>query len=165
MNLACRISYQGKLSGEMPFYMMPFVFQSAPLMTWDGIGGAKTIRGIKRNRVVGDGFLFGNLEVRGKILRFSAFNQNIYIALSVFTDAGMIIQKYTFDVSGMPAELPGDLPGNIIDQDVKEVPHIGIGGGAHFALNQNFIITVDNGFASKSEDGYRGLYMNMKYLF
>jgi outer membrane protein assembly factor BamA len=165
MNLACRISYQGKISGEMPFYMMPFMFQSAPQLTWDGIGGSKTVRGIKRNRVVGNGFLFGNLEVRGKILKFSAFVQNIYIALSAFADAGMVIQKYAFDDSGMPTELPGDLPGKIIDREAKEVPHIGIGGGVHFVLNQNFILTVDYGFAIKVEDGNRGLYMNMKYLF
>jgi len=165
MNFAYRLSYQGKLGGEMPFYMMPFMFQSAPKLTRDGVGGAKTVRGVKRNRIVGDGFAFGNVELRGKILRTSLFKQNFYIALSAFVDAGMVTQKYNFDYSGMPDVLPDDLPDQILDLDANEVPHIGFGGGIHFALNQNFILTVDYGMAAKKADGETGLYINLNYLF
>jgi len=165
MNLAYRLSYQGKIGGEMPFYMMPFMFQTAPKLTEDGIGGAKTVRGVKRNRIVGDGFAFGNIELRGKILRTTVLNQNIYIALSAFADAGMVTQKYKFNSSGIPGTLPDDLPDQILDLNAKEVPHIGFGGGIHFALNQNFIVTVDYGMAAKKEDGDSGLYINLNYLF
>lgn len=165
MNFAYRLSYQGKLGGEMPFYMMPFMFQSAPKLTRDGVGGSKTVRGVKRNRIVGDGFAFGNLELRGKILRTSLFKQNFYIALSAFVDGGMVTQKYNFDYSGMPDVLPDDLPDQILDLDAKEIPHIGFGGGIHFALNQNFILTVDYGMAAKKADGDTGLYINLNYLF
>lgn len=165
MNLAYRLSYQGKIAGEMPFYMMPFMFQSAPKLTRDGVGGSKTVRGVRRNRIVGDGFAFGNVELRGKILRTSLFKQNFYIALSAFADAGMVTQKYDFDASGLPDVLPADYPDEILDLDAKEVPHIGFGGGIHFALNQNFIVTVDYGMAAKKEDGDTGLYINLNYLF
>jgi len=165
MNFAYRLSYQGRLGGEMPFYMMPFMFQSAPKLTRDGVGGSKTVRGVKRNRIVGDGFAFGNLELRGKILRTTLFNQNFYIALSAFVDAGMVTQKYDFDYSGMPDVLPADLPDQILDLDAKEVPHVGFGGGIHFALNQNFILTVDYGLAAKKADGKSGMYINLNYLF
>jgi len=165
MNFAYRLSYQGKLGGEMPYYMMPFMFQSAPKLTRDGVGGSKTVRGVKRNRIVGDGFAFGNLELRGKILRTSLFKQNFYIALSAFVDAGMVTQKYDFDYSGMPDVLPDDLPDQILDLDAKEVPHVGFGGGVHLALNQNFILTVDYGLAAKDADGDSGLYINLNYLF
>lgn len=165
MNLAYRVSYQGKLTGEMPFYMMPFIFQSAPKLTRDGVGGSKTVRGIRRNRVVGNGFAFGNLELRGKILRTNILNQNFYIALSAFVDAGMVTQKYEFDSSGMPGSLPDYLPGKILDLDAKEVPHVSAGGGIHFAVNQNFIVTADYGFSLKKEDGDTGLYINLNYLF
>jgi len=154
MNLAYRLSYQGKLGGEMPFYMMPFMFQTAPKLTRDGLGGSKTVRGVRRNRIVGDGFAFGNVELRGKVLRTTVFNQNLYIALSGF-----------FDSSGMPDVLPDDLPDQILNMDAKEVPHIGFGGGIHFALNQNFIVTVDYGMAAKKADGDTGLYVNMDFLF
>lgn len=165
MNLAYRISYQGKIAGEMPFYMMPFMFQTAPKLTRDGIGGSKTVRGVRRNRIVGDGFAFGNFELRGKILRTKLFRQNFYIALSAFADAGMVVQKYDFDSSGMPDELPADFPDQILDLNANEVPHVGFGGGIHFALNQNFIVTADYGFAAKKEDGDTGLYINLNYLF
>jgi outer membrane protein assembly factor BamA len=165
LNFAYRLSYQGKIAGEMPFYMMPFMFQTAPKLTRDGVGGSKTVRGVRRNRIVGDGFAFGNLEFRGKILRTSLFKQNFYISLSAFLDGGLVTQKYKFDASGVPDVLPDDFPDQILDLNAKETVHIGYGGGIHFALNQNFIITVDYGFAAKKEDGSTGLYINLNYLF
>ena len=67
--------------------------------------------------------------------------------------------------SGLPGSLPDYLPDKIIDLDAKEVPHVGVGGGLHLALNQNFIITADYGFAIKKADGDTGLYINLNYLF
>lgn len=165
MNLAYRLSYQGKIGGEMPFYMMPFMFQSAPKLTRDAVGGSKTVRGVRRNRIVGDGFAFGNLELRGKILTTTLFKQHFYVALSAFADAGMVTQKYDFDYSGIPDVLPDDYPDQLLDLDTKEVPHIGFGGGIHFVLNHNFILTVDYGMAAKKADGDTGLYINLNYLF
>ncbi len=171
MNFVYRLSYQGKISGEMPFYMLPYLYNTAPNLTTDGVGGSKTVRGVRRNRVVGDGFAFGNVELRGKILRTTVFNQNVYIALSAFADAGMVTQKYKFDTSGIPEPLPG-APGSeygdrppVFDLEAKEVPHLGFGGGVHLALNQNFIIAVDYGLAAKKEDGDSGLYINLNFLF
>jgi len=77
----------------------------------------------------------------------------------------MVTQKYDFDSSGLPDVLPDDLPAEIIDPNAKEVPHLSFGGGLHFALNQNFIITVDYGIAAKKADGDTGLYINLDYLF
>lgn len=165
MNLAYRLSYQGRIGGETPFYMLPYMYQTAPKLTKDGVGGSKTVRGIRRNRVVGDGFIFGNLELRSKVLKTSIFRQNFYVALSAFADAGMVTQKYDFDSSGLPPGLSDEYPDQIIDLDAREVPHIGFGGGIHFALNQNFIVTVDYGISAKKEDGDSGLYINLNYLF
>ncbi len=165
MNLVYRLTYQGRLTGEVPYYMMPFIFNTAPGLTKDGVGGNKTLRGIRRNRIVGDGFAFANLELRGKILRTTVFNQNVYIALSAFMDAGMVVQKYDFDTSGMPEDLPDYLPDEIIDLEAKEVPHISLGGGLHIALNQNFIVAVDYGMALREEDGDSGIYIGLDFLF
>lgn len=165
INLAYRLSYQGKLTGEVPFYMMPFIFNTAPMLTKDGVGGSKTLRGIRRNRVVGNGFAFANVEVRGKVLRTTVFNQNLYIALSAFMDGGMVVQKTNFDLSGMPGVLPDHLPEKIIDLDADEVPHLSFGGGLHIALNQNFIVAVDYGMAVREEDGDSGLYIGLNFLF
>lgn len=174
MNFVYRLSYQGKLSGEMPFYMLPYLYNTAPKLTTDGVGGSKTVRGIKRNRIVGDGFAYGNVELRAKVLRGTVLNQNVYIALSAFADAGMVTQKYNFEKAGIPGfpadpvnEQPGyeDRPDALFDFDANEVPHFGFGGGFHLAINQNFIITVDYGMAAKKEDGDSGLYINLNFLF
>jgi hypothetical protein len=162
MNFAGRVSYQGKLFGEMPFYMMPYLFNTAPKLTTDGVGGSKTVRGVMRNRIVGEGFAYGNLELRGKILRTKFLKQNFYIALSAFLDGGMVTQKYE-----LPANLLTDYPeaATHIDPNAKEVPHLGYGGGIHFVLNQNFIVTVDYGLAAKAEDGSSGMYINLNFLY
>lgn len=163
MNVAYRLSYQGKIFGEMPFYMMPYLFNTAPKLTSDGVGGSKTVRGIMRNRVVGEGFAYGNLELRGKIVRTKFLKQNFYIALSAFLDAGMVTQKYA-----LPANLLTDFPdaAPYFDLNAKETPHVGYGGGVHFVLNQNFIVTVDYGLAMRETDGEGGsLYINLNFLF
>jgi len=179
MNVAYRLSYQGKISGEMPFYMLPYLFNTAPKLASDGIGGAKTVRGVRRNRIVGDGFAYGNLELRGKVVQGTVLNQNVYIALSAFVDAGMVTQKYKLpddyqivqgdfadaDRSDQVAERPGSGELDIYDPDEKEVPHVGFGAGLHLAINENFIIAVDFGLPATSQDGDYGLYINLNFLF
>ncbi len=171
MSFAYRLSYQGKLTGEMPFYMLPYLYNTAPKLTSDGVGGAKTVRGIKRNRIVGDGFAYGNFELRAKVLRGTLWNQNYYIALSAFADGGMVTQKYKFETAGIPDLLPG-APGSeyedrpaLVDLEAKEIPHLGFGGGVHIAINENFIVAVDYGLAAKKTDGDSGLYINLNFLF
>jgi len=66
----------------MPFYMLPLVYNSAPQLTLSGLGGSRTIRGILRNRVVGEDLVYGNAELRWKVFRTVLFNQNLYLALS-----------------------------------------------------------------------------------
>jgi outer membrane protein assembly factor BamA len=159
VNLVYRLSYQAKLSGKMPFYMLPFVFNSTPQLTRDGLGGAKTMRGILRNRVVGEDFFYGNAEIRWKVLRTVVLNQNFYIALAGFADAGIVTGKY---------KLP-----NVTDKDAREwlamgAPdrlHVGYGAGIHFALNDNFIVTVDYGLAADKRDGKKGMYIGLNFLF
>ena len=116
-----------------------------------------------RNRVVGDGFAYANLEVRGKVLKTQFLKQNFYIALAAFLDGGMVTQKYK-----LPANLMIDHPeaATHIDLNAKEVPHLGYGIGIHFVLNQNFIVTVDYGMAVKETDGVGGNpYINLNFLF
>lgn len=163
VSLAGRLSYQGKLTGEMPYYMLPYLFNTAPKLTTDGVGGSKTVRGVMRNRIVGDGFAFGNIELRGKVLKTKLLKQNFYIALSAFLDAGMVTQKYA-----LPEDLltlhPEAAP--YFDMDAKEVPHLGYGGGIHLAMNENFIVTVDTGWAVKKSDGVgMNLYINLNFLY
>ena len=159
LSFACRLSYQDKISGEMPFYMLPFVFNSAPSITRDGLGGAKTLRGILRNRVVGEDFIYGNFEFRWKFLRTVVLNQNIYFALNAFTDFGMVTGKYNFDKSGIPSSESYLFP------DDKEKMHYAYGAGLHLALNENFVAALNYGLAADKRDGDNGLYIGLNFLF
>lgn len=157
LSLAYRLSYQSKLAGEMPYYMLPFIYDTN--IARDGLGGAKNLRGILRNRVVGESMLFGNLEFRWKFWRGIIANQNVYLALSAFTDAGTVTGKYDFDQSGVPAEYQ-----NYIDANDESL-HISYGAGLHIALNQNFVVAVDYGLAADKRDGNSGLYIGLNFLF
>ncbi len=159
MNFAYRLSYQAKIGGEMPYYMLPFVFNTAPGLTRDGLGGGKTVRGVLRNRVVGEDFFYGNLELRYKVIRTIVLNQNVYIALAGFLDGGMVTGKYKLPPTDNPEAIAWLARGD------EEKMHMGYGGGLHIALNENFIVTADYGIAADPRDGDHGLYIVMDFLF
>ncbi len=166
LTFAYRLGYQTKLSGDIPYYVLPYYTDSK--QTRDGFGGSKTIRGVLRNRVVGDGVGFGNFEFRWKVVKTYLFKQNFYIALSSFLDAGRIFDPFDYDLSGVPENF--DINGTSYTQNdwfknQDEGFHLGYGGGVRFALNENFIIAVDYGMAAKKEDGKSGLYINLNWLF
>lgn len=160
LSFAYRLSYQGKLTGTIPFYMLPFEYNTPPDYTRDGYGGSRTIRGVLRNRVVGNGVAFGNVELRWKFVRTVLWNQNIYLALSSFVDGGMVTNKYKFSTAGVP---PGQLTEYFPNTD--ESLHIGYGGGFHIALNENFVVALDVAKAAKKEDGNLGIYIGLNWLF
>ncbi len=153
LSLATRLIYQQKITGEIPFFMLPYYYNSK--QNGSGFGGSKTIRGVSRNRIIGDGVAAGNLELRWIPLRTVILKQNFYIGFSTFVDAGMVTAKYKF---------PN--PNNInLAEGRKEGVHIGYGGGIRFALNDNFIIAIDRGLVANLQDGDGGLYIGLNWLF
>lgn len=157
LSFAYRLAYQGKLYGHTPSYMLPFLFNNGRYTDRDGLGGSKTIRGVLRNRVVGDDMAYGNFELRWKFYRGVVFNQNLYLALSGFTDMGMVTRGY--EVNTINVTEPEFFP------DTKESLHQSVGAGFRFALNENFIIAVDYGKALDKRDGNTGLYINLNWLY
>jgi hypothetical protein len=159
LSFVYRLSYQGRLSGNMPYYMLPFVYNEGNSLDRDGIGGAKTVRGILRDRVVGEDYIYGNLELRWKFIRTIFLKQNFYSAINTFYDFGKVTQKYSFNKSGVPAEYQSMFP------DDQEKYHISYGAGIHFVFNENFVIAVNYGLAADKRDGSSGLYININWLF
>ena len=143
----------------MPFYMIPLVYNSAPQITLSGLGGAKTLRGVLRNRVIGEDFVYGNAEVRWKVYRAIILNQNFYIALAAFLDAGMVTGNYKLPEITDPEGIAW------LEKGDKEQPHVSYGVGAHFAINDNFVISTDFGWAADPRDGKKGTYAGVSYLF
>ncbi len=166
LTFAYRLAYKTKLTGEVPFYLLPYMTDSKNII--DAFGGAKTIRGILRDRLVADGVAFGNFEFRWKVLKTTLFKQNFYIALSSFLDAGRVVDPYTINFENVPNEVSINgktyNPNKWLNYD-DETFHIGYGGGLHFALNENFIVAVDYGMSARKEDGTSGLYITLNWLF
>jgi outer membrane protein assembly factor BamA len=159
VSFAYRASWQAKVLGTMPIYMLPLVYNSAPQITLSGLGGAKTIRGILRNRVVGEDFVYGNAEIRWKIFRTIILNQNFYVSVAGFADAGMVTGKYKFPEISDPEGIEW------LSKGEKEELHVSYGAGIHFVMNDNFVITWDYARATDPRDGTKGNYIGMNYLF
>ncbi len=162
LTLAYRVSYQGTITGKAPFYIDPLLISSFSTATNnDGMGGAKSLRGIKRNRVVGDGTLMLNVEPRLKIWTTTLLKQNFYIALYGFLDMGRVVQDRYIDKSKLPAT---EIYNNYFDLKTDRF-HYSTGAGLRFVLNDNFIVSLDYGFALDPRDGTSGLYINIGNLF
>ena len=123
------------------------------------MGGAKTLRGILRNRVVGNGMAFANFEFRWKVVKTKFLKQNLYIALSGFADMGRVVDPYQFDMTNVPTEYR-----NWLNYE-NESWHTSFGAGIHFAMNENFIVAVDYGLAANNADGTSGLYIGLNFLY
>ncbi|MDP4281769.1 MAG: BamA/TamA family outer membrane protein [Bacteroidota bacterium] len=161
LSFAYRLAYQGTIAGKVPYYMQPIMLNSFELTTTiDGLGGSRNLRGILRDRVVGDGIAYGNAEFRWKFYHFRLFRQNFYMALNTFADAGMVVQEIPVDKSRIPSNLV-----NEYFSDTPEYPHLCIGAGYRIAMNQNFIICCDYGQVVDKRDGSSGVYVGFGYLF
>lgn len=169
LSLAYRLSYQTTLAGHAPFYyqtqMITSVLKGA---SSEGLGGANSLRGVLRNRVVGDGFFLGNIEARWKFARFQFINNNFYLGLNAFADFGRVTGKIEVAKNGVLQELvllPGDEPNNMYFDSGAEEMHYSYGLGLRIAMNQNFIIRCDYGMAADERDGDSGVYIGLNYLF
>ena len=166
LSLVYRLAYQTTVAGDVPFYYQTQVITSVLKgAASEGLGGAKSLRGIRRNRIVGDGFFYGNLEARWKFARFQFINNNFYLGLNGFMDFGQVTKK-------IDVEFPSPEPNPLIDygesqyyNEGAESMHVSYGAGLRVVMNQNFIVAIDYGMAVDERDGDSGLYIGLNYLF
>lgn len=162
LSFVYRLNYQGTIGGKVPFYMQPYMINSfSNSSNTDGLGGSKTLRGVMRNRVVGDGFAYGNAEFRWKFFRTELWKQNIYLGLNTFVDAGQVLQKTEINTTNVPASV--NLKDYFLDGDEKM--HASYGAGLGIVMNENFIVAVDYGRPFDKRDGSGGIYIGLNYLF
>ncbi|MBK6281706.1 MAG: BamA/TamA family outer membrane protein [Draconibacterium sp.] len=94
LSFAYRLNYQTSIGGHTPFYYQTQVLVSELKgASSEGLGGGSTMRGISRNRVMGDGYFLGNVEARWKFVRFRFINNNFYLGLNGFMDFGQVTKK------------------------------------------------------------------------
>ena len=169
LTFAYRLGAQNCLAGNTPWYMInnlnTMFFQK---MYTEGLGGSVTMRGVNRNGVIGEGFAFGNVELRWRIVGFQFINQNWQVALNPFFDAGMVTQKFS-EIALMNADNGGiNLPDNAFDSfsGEKESIHMSAGCGLKLIMNRNLIVSADMGRALDNRDGEKlKTFIGFNYIF
>lgn len=159
LTFAYRVAVQTNLAGEAPYYMLQnlstLYFRQ---ITSEGLGGVNTLRGVMRNRVVGNGVAWANLELRYRFLDFRFLKQDWYLAVNPFYDAGRVIQYYKKDMM-LAATDPS------IETQNSEKLHMTAGAGIKAIMNKNFIVSFEWGKPFNSGDGKNGMNIGLNYIF
>jgi Surface antigen. len=144
---AYRLAWQQTIAGETPLYMI----QNVPLlvqrnMISEGFGSSNTIRGLRENRILTEGFAWANTELRVKLVKFNLFKQYFYLAVNPFFDAGVITKPYRaaeFEAAKAKNIATYKSIGELYDANLTGTVICSAGAGLKIAMNQNFIISVE----------------------
>ncbi len=157
-----RLGAQFTLAGTSPFYVSPLFFYAHSAKAYNEVlGGSGSLRGILRNRIIGNGIAFGNFELRWKFVKFMIGSQNFYLGTNMFFDTGMVIQKTDVNTSNIPAGVKKE---DYFKSGAEKL-HNSAGIGLKIAMNENFIVSVDYGKTFDAQDGTHGIYIGLGYLF
>jgi outer membrane protein assembly factor BamA len=166
--LVYRLGYQTTLSGDVPyFYQSQVITSRLTGYMSEGLGGSMTLRGVKLNRVVGDGFFLGNVELRWKPVFFKLFKQDCYLGFDVFYDFGRTTRSIRFpdDLQTTFASLyPEEKFSDYFNYGAEKL-HQSAGISLMPVMNENFVIRIDLGKAFNKQDGNIGFSIGLNYLF
>ena len=179
--LAYRLGTQNNIAGKSPFYMNSYLNTIfIQRVMYEGLGGANSLRGIMRNRILANGFAYANIELRTKVAKFDIGSQHFYIGLAPFFDLGVITQPYKLDEAIIKDAYTADTDANKLPLDkyfaMKDgkinhsevyLPHMAAGLGLKIAMNENFVFSVDWAMALDKRDNakWANFYIKMGYLF
>ena len=167
LTIAYRLNYEGSFGDKTPYYVTPYLTTMGSQYDRDGMGGYRTIRGIMRNRVQGLDVASYNVELRWRFVSFTLWKQNIAFGLSAFSDGTMVTKNYDMTFKGEEQYRAGYDAYMAQGQD-RDLPHITVGGGLRFIMNQNFIVAFEYGLPVgklRQQDGKGAFYINTGYLF
>ena len=170
LTFAYRVGAQLNVAGNSPFYLNTYLNQLyMQRVVYEGLGGANSVRGIMRNRILAPGVAFANVELRTQLFSFKVGKNMFYVGLNPFVDAGMVVQPYADVVSDPHAATQitttsTELPSH--DRGIH-APHFGGGCGLKIAMNDNFVLSVDWATAFDHQDNskFSNLYIKMGYMF
>ena len=166
LTFAYRLNYEGTF-GDAPFYALPYMTVMGEKQDLEGLGGFNTVRGVMRSRVWGLDAATYNLEFRWRFVKFLVGKQNIALGLNLFSDGTMTTKGK--DLTNLKSWVSTPVLGK-----EKDLPHVTLGAGFRFIMNENFIVAVDYGtplshFMKNSptynQDGTGAFYVNLGYLF
>lgn len=158
-----RLDYQMSIcGGHVPYYAQPLLITSYLIAaTNQGLGGKSSIRGVLRNRIIGDNVGFANFEFRYKVIRFDMFKQNFYLGTNVFFDSGIILKPIDINFAAVSAN---DKATYFNTYSAGKF-HSAAGIGLKIGWNENFVISADFGKTFNNQDGNTGSYIGLNYLF
>lgn len=177
ISFAYRLSMQLTVAGNSPFYLNSYwntLYIQRVL--YEGVGGANTLRGITRNRILSNGFALANFEFRFKLCKFKIKKENFYIGLNPLFDAGIILQPYDIEENNLKKAISENDPDFNTDElsdyfnfdkSVVYRPHFSAGIGLKAAMNDNFVLSVDWAVPFNKQDapGFANLYIKIGYMF
>ena len=173
LTFAYRLNYEGTFGKSAPYYVLPYITTVGQAYDRDGMGGYRTIRGIMRNRVQGLDMASYNAELRWRFVSFPLWKQNIAFGLSLFSDGTMVTKGRDMTFRG-EEQYRAEYDAYMAEGAESDRPHITVGAGLRFIMNQNFIVAFEYGmpvsrFSSnpviKNQDGTGAFYINTGYLF
>ncbi len=156
---AYHIGIQNRIAGEAPFYQLHEI--AAVLLKQpetDGLGGRNTVRGLLLDRLVGDGYIWGNFEIRCLLYSFEFMKHRWQIGTNPFFDTGMVTQTYRLDRMKSAGS-------EIIYRDKAERLHNSIGAGLKLSMDHNFIISAEAARPLSRQDGEYGVNVGVNYIF
>ena len=169
LTFAYRLGTQLNVAGESPFYLNTYLNQLyMQRVIYAGLGGANSIRGIMRNRILARGVAFANVEFRVQVAHFKIGKENFYIGLNPFLDAGMVVQPYDRVIADLvQTVLSSENPDDLYDDSRLYSPRLSAGCGLKVAMNDNFVLSVDWATALDKQDNAKlsNLYIKMGYMF
>ena len=177
LTFAYRLNYEGSIGKDTPYYVLPYITTMGQSYDRDGMGGFRTIRGRMRNRVQGLDMASYNAELRWRFVSFALWNQNIALGLNAFSDGTMVTRAFDMSFSRTEADFSSREEylsarseyDAYMDKGLdSDRPHITVGAGFRFIMNQNFIVCLEYGKPVgkyHKQDGNGAFYINTGYLF
>ena len=167
LTFAYRLNYEGTIGRDAPYYVLPYITTMGQTYDRDGMGGYRTVRGLMRGRVQGLDMASYNVELRWRFVSFTLWKQNISFGLSAFSDGTMVTKAWDMSFRGK-AEDKASYDEYMAKGQSSDRPHITVGGGLRFIMNQNFIVAFEYGLPVgklRKQDGKGAFYINTGYLF
>jgi hypothetical protein len=137
------------LAGRPPFYQLS---EAGIIDSRYAPGGDRAVRGVEQQRYAGKIKLVNNIEVRGRLFRFSLGDQRFRVGLVGFFDAGRVWTDYH----------RVELAGRSTDGPLWRFA-TGIGAGARLGWGETCVVRYD--FAWSPSNRTFGFYVDINHIF
>ena len=132
--------------GDAPFYALAMHGGVNPK---PATGGGLSVRGVSARRLHGTEKVLANMELRSKLLPFSAGDQRFNLGFLAFADGARVWNAY---------EDADDAWG-----DSTLGVTLGTGGGMRLQWGETFILRADVGWSPRDDD--LGVYIDIDHIF